>query len=275
MTMEDHPEAVAAALARRPIVDRRTRLMIALAASLGVVFVGLALLLREAKGTSIDLAITHAGQWIDNPAFTYLMVGISAPGYAPWSWIVLGTAIVALIAGGFYREVPFVLATEAAGMLVASIKLMVERPRPAGESIRIFSAVLDYSFPSGHVVGYVCLYGFLFFLVYVLFKRSWWRTTLLAVLALMVGLVGVSRIHLGHHWASDVLGGYALGAAYLLLLVEAYRLLVIRPWVHTSSSAAPPRSEMRRPDTAPLVTQRPDPFDPAARDAASQDALAR
>jgi undecaprenyl-diphosphatase len=89
--------------------------------------------------------------------------------------------------------------------------------------------LLDYSYPSGHVVSYVCLYGFLFFLVYALVTRSWQRTAVLCLLGLLVGLVGISRIHLGHHWASDVLGGYALGTAYLLLLVEAYRLLVVLP----------------------------------------------
>jgi undecaprenyl-diphosphatase len=162
---------------------------------------------------------------------------------------------VVLLAGRFYREVPFVLATEGAGMLVASIKLLVERPRPADESVRVFSAVLDYSFPSGHVTGYVCLYGFLAFLVYVLFKRCWWRTALLTVFALLIGLVGISRIHLGHHWASDVLGGYALGTAYLLLLVEAYRLLVIVPRAaaQPAPEAAPASDPATRPEVAAPV----------------------
>lgn len=203
--------------------------MAGLAAALGLLFVGLALALRQANGTAVDVAITRVVQGNDNPAFSALMVAVSAVGYAPWSWLVLGCATVALVAAGLYREVPFVLATEGAGLLVASIKLLVERPRPTGDSIRVVSTMLDYSFPSGHVVGYTCLYGFLFFLVYVLFKRSWPRTVVLAALAAMVGLVGVSRIHLGHHWASDVLGGYALGTAYLLILIEAYRVLVIRP----------------------------------------------
>jgi membrane-associated phospholipid phosphatase len=214
---------------RPRIVDRRARLTVWAIVVLGLLFVGLALALREAPGTTVDVAITHAVQSIDHPLFTELMVAVSVPGYWPWSWFVVGGAVVALLAGRFYREIPFVLATEGAGVMVASIKLLVERPRPGGDSIRVFSQVLDYSFPSGHVVGYVCLYGFLFFLVYVLFKRSWQRTAGLSLLALLVGFIGISRIHLGHHWASDVLGGYALGTAYLLLLVEVYRLLVTRP----------------------------------------------
>ena len=95
--------------------------------------------------------------------------------------------------------------------------------------VRVASELLDFSFPSGHVVGFVSLYGFLFFLIYVLFRRSPWRTAALVLCGLLLGLVGISRIYLGHHWASDVLGGYAFGSAYLLLLVEFYRLTTPRP----------------------------------------------
>jgi undecaprenyl-diphosphatase len=49
------------------------------------------------------------------------------------------------------------------------------------------------------------------------------------VLGSLVGLIGFSRIYVGHHWVSDVLGGYALGAAYLLILIEAYRLTTVKP----------------------------------------------
>jgi undecaprenyl-diphosphatase len=206
---------------------------------LGVLFVALALLLRQARGTEVDLAVTRAIQRIDDPYFADVMIGISALGYAPLSWIILGGAVVTLLLAGFYREVPFVLATEGAGLLTASIKLLVGRPRPADDSIRVASVLLDYSFPSGHVVGYVCLYGLLFFLVYTLFRASWRRTVALAVLGSLVASIGVSRMYLGQHWASDVLGGYALGTAYLLILIEAYHLLVIRSEAAPRTAAQP------------------------------------
>jgi membrane-associated phospholipid phosphatase len=198
-------------------------------ALLGLIFVGLALTLRTAGGTTFDLAVTRAVQQIDTPAFTALMVAVSAPGYAPWTWVTLWTATTALLVGGLWREAIFVLATEGAGLLAASVKLFVERPRPTAEAVRVASALLDYSFPSGHVVGYVTLFGFLGFVLFVRFKRSWWRTLGIAVLGALIGLVGLSRVHLGYHWASDVLGGYALGTAYLLVLIEIYRLVAARP----------------------------------------------
>jgi undecaprenyl-diphosphatase len=207
------------------VIDRRGRIVAGVVALLGLTFVGLALTLRAAGGTSLDLAVTRAVQRIDAPAFTALMVAISAPGYPPWSWVMVWSASLALLMGGLWREAIFVLATEGAGLVAATVKLLVERPRPTAEAVQVASTLLDYSFPSGHVVGYVTLFGFLAFVLFVRFKRSWWRTLALVLLGLLIGLVGLSRIHLGYHWASDVFGGYAFGTAYLLVLIEAYRLV--------------------------------------------------
>jgi undecaprenyl-diphosphatase len=59
--------------------------------------------------------------------------------------------------------------------------------------------------------------------IYTLLKRSWMRSLLLALLGMFILLVGISRIYLGQHWASDVLGAYLLGGfllAGILLLYE-------------------------------------------------------
>jgi undecaprenyl-diphosphatase len=215
--------------ARRWVVDRRARLMAVLAGALTLLFLTLAFTLQRAAGTAADLAITNRVQRLDGPALTQLMVAISVPGYWPWNWAVFGAAVVWFWLLGLRREVLFLLLTPGAGLLSGLTKLLVERPRPTGDGIRIMSELLDYSYPSGHVVGYVSLYGLLFFFVYVLFKRSPGRTAALVVLGSLVGLIGFSRIYVGHHWISDVLGGYALGAAYLLILIEAYRLTTVKP----------------------------------------------
>ena len=217
--------------ARGWVIDRRARLMAALVAALALGFVLLALSLRRGAGTAVDIAVTTAIQRVDHPLFAALMAAITALGYWPWDWLILGTAATGLWLARFRRAVLFLLATPVPGLLTVSIKPLVERPRPGDETVRVASALLDFSYPSGHVVGFVSLYGFLFFLTYVLFKRSAWRTAALGLLGALVVLVGPSRIYLGHHWVSDVLGGYALGAAYLLLLVEAYRLTTIKPGV--------------------------------------------
>jgi undecaprenyl-diphosphatase len=199
------------------------------AAVLAIVFVALALALRGASGTPIDRAVTFWVQQAEHPAFALLMLAVSLPGFWPWNGLFLGALVGGFWAAGLRREALFLSASAGASLLSALAKLLVERPRPASEGVRAFSQVFDYSYPSGHVVGYVSVGGFVFFLVYVLFKRSWRRTAGLIVLGLLVGLVGVSRVYLGHHWASDVLGGYALGSIFLLGLVELYRTTSARP----------------------------------------------
>jgi undecaprenyl-diphosphatase len=213
-----------AALARRWKRTSRARLLTSIATGSAVTFLVLAFVLRRAAGSQLDHAVTGWIQAADLPGLHAIMVAISLPGFWPYSGFALAAATVGFWLIGFRREALFVLATTGAGYISATTKVLVERPRPVGESIRVFSELLDYSYPSGHVVGYVSFYGFLFFLVYVLFQRSIWRTAGLWLLGLLVGTIGISRISLGHHWASDVAGGYALGTAYLLILILLYRL---------------------------------------------------
>jgi undecaprenyl-diphosphatase len=82
--------------------------------------------------------------------------------------------------------------------------------------VEVLRELAGFGFPSGHVVFYTGFFGFLWFLSYTLLKRSRRRTVLLWSLAALVALVGPSRIYLGAHWASDVIGGYLLGSLALL-----------------------------------------------------------
>jgi membrane-associated phospholipid phosphatase len=204
-------------------LDRRARVVAFAVLLLLGGFTLLALMLRHAAGTAFDVAITRWVQQFENPAFAALMQGISALGYRPWSDVMLIGAIGGCLAARWYREAAFVVVTQGAGWLAASIKLLIERPRPTSELVRVLGHVGETSYPSGHVTSYVVLYGLLFGMVYVRARRGWRRTLLLTTFGVLVGLVGISRIYLGHHWASDVAGGYALGGAYLLVLLEAYR----------------------------------------------------
>jgi undecaprenyl-diphosphatase len=187
------------------------------------IFAILAFVLRQAEGTAADIAITRWVQQVDSPGFAALMIGVSAIGYWPWSDLILLGAVAGCLLARWYRAALFVLATQGASWLAASIKLVIERPRPTSELVRVLGQVGETSYPSGHVTSYVVLYGLLFFIVYLLMRGGWRRTILLFTFGLLITLVGISRIYLGHHWVSDVVGGYTLGTAYLLVLLEIYR----------------------------------------------------
>jgi membrane-associated phospholipid phosphatase len=103
------------------------------------------------------------------------------------------------------------------------VKYVVHRPRPPSSLVEVYQVLTSYSFPSGHVMYYLALYGFMLFLVFVVLKRRWLRTLLITILSALIVLVGISRIYLGEHWASDVLAAYLLGGLGLTAVIAIYR----------------------------------------------------
>jgi membrane-associated phospholipid phosphatase len=98
-------------------------------------------------------------------------------------------------------------------------KTWVARERP-GETLRD-SAVTERneSYPSGHAMGSAIGYGSLVYVSLVLLRRRWAQVLLCGVLAGLVLVIGLSRIYLRAHWCSDVLGGFAIGLAWMAVCI--------------------------------------------------------
>ncbi len=219
------PEPVAAELAPAPQHRWRTRLF---QAYLVAAILGFALLFGLALSTPyfvIDLSVTHAVQRYDAAWFTTLMAAVSWPGFAPQALVLPALVCLALFAVRLRWEAVCggLFAALGASGVGTAVKFIVHRPRPTPDLVGVIQQLDSYSFPSGHVLFYTAFFGFLFYLAYTLLKRSWWRTLLLILLGTLVALVGVSRIALGQHWFSDVLGAYLLGSVWLALTVQVYR----------------------------------------------------
>ena len=101
-------------------------------------------------------------------------------------------------------------------LLNTIFKYIVRRSRPM--ELRLISQG-GYSFPSGHTVMAVCFYGYFLYLALTKIKNKVFRYCVSFLLILVILSIGVSRIYVGVHFASDVLGGYCLGFSYLLLLI--------------------------------------------------------
>jgi undecaprenyl-diphosphatase len=100
----------------------------------------------------------------------------------------------------------------------------MKRPRPNHPEIVVAKARLGgSSFPSGHVIIYTGVYGFLAYLAHVHIKVGIVRKLVVGALAGMVALVGTSRVYLGHHFTSDVTVSYLLGTSYLIGLTSLYQ----------------------------------------------------
>ena len=94
------------------------------------------------------------------------------------------------------------------------LKRILRRPRPT--EFRIVEET-GYSFPSGHSMVSMAFYGYLIYLTYNYIKNKKIKYLLISILSILILVVGLTRIYLGVHYTSDVLGGYLLGIVYLLL----------------------------------------------------------
>ena len=189
-----------------------------------VAFAGLALLARTTPYFWFDVPIALAIQSLDWPPLRTLLLAIGWLGLPPQSNIIFGTLIVGLALIGRRWE--------AAGLLVAAVGSiglwylvapLVARPRPTADLIQVVGQIGHGSFPSGHVTNLTAIFGYLCFVTYTTFRRSWWRTLLLVLFATPIVGVGVARVYVGQHWPSDVLGGYLLGSIWLAITIWLYR----------------------------------------------------
>jgi undecaprenyl-diphosphatase len=206
-----------------------------------VLFALLTFFVKTTPSLPMDLQITQAIQSWDSHYITAFMRLISWPGFLPQSiFIILMIAMLLYRYGLYWEAVTSILASLFSGVINQLTKVLIARPRPPIHIVDVFQVLESYSFPSGHVMFYMILFGFVWYLTYTLLKPSAQRSLLLGVFGIFILLVGVSRIYLGQHWASDVLGAYLLGSLILAGIILLYQWGKTRFFVH--QPVAPPDS---------------------------------
>lgn len=135
---------------------------------------------------------------------------------------VLGPVVVAvlgwLLVGRYWLAAAYWLAAVGvAEALVKVIKLALHRPRPDA----LYAGLEQFSFPSGHATLSVVVYGFLAFMLAGQ-ASSRLRVVVASATTLLIGAIALSRLYLGVHWMSDVVGGLSFGAAWVAALAIAY-----------------------------------------------------
>jgi len=160
----------------------------------------------------------HQNLLLDNS-----MKAISWFGYIPNAPVmVLGTALIFLIFK-YKREALFLVLTLLSGLISSIIKLLVNRPRPSEPLVRIIGKTQQQSFPSGHVLFYVMFFGFLTLLMYQIKVIPKYIRILVSITGmLLIFAIPFSRIYLGAHWFTDVVGGFLLGILCLYILSFLY-----------------------------------------------------
>ena len=126
--------------------------------------------------------------------------------------------LILLLARRCYRTAGFWFLAVGGGQLgVQWLKLVVHRTRP----MAIYQGASAFSFPSSHAAMSIILFGFLAILIGKRVSGAW-RLGLVAGVMLIGFIIGFSRLYLGAHWLSDVLGGYLFGLGWAILLGLIY-----------------------------------------------------
>ena len=106
------------------------------------------------------------------------------------------------------------------------LKRILQRPRPT--EYRIIEET-GYSFPSGHSMISMAFYGYLIYLIYKYVKNKYIKWISIVLLSILICAIGISRIYLGVHYVSDVLGGFLISISYLVIFISATNKFIIEP----------------------------------------------
>lgn len=162
------------------------------------------------------------------------VAGLGAGAIAAWSafthlgdtavqWAAAAALTLALGRwAGRRTALAYALTCAGGGLWVRGLKLLFDRERPLPVHSDVLHPV-SASFPSGHAMGAMVVYGALLVWVWPRLAPGWPRALALALAVGLIGGLGVSRVLLGVHWPSDVLAGWALGAAWVALALMAGR----------------------------------------------------
>lgn len=184
-------------------------------------FLILSLVVKIQPNLTIDLIVTRFIQQINFAGFDLLMKAVTFLGN-PNSAIIT----IVLFFGLYFLlkqyKISFLFLISSIGAVTISeiVKVIIARPRPNPNLIhQLGTFTRADSFPSGHVLFFIGVYGFLLFLAFTRLKQGLLRIFLIILCLLLLFLIGISRIYLGAHWLTDVLGAYLIGGAWIYLII--------------------------------------------------------
>lgn len=177
-----------------------------------------------AEITAIDYQISHYFYKLHSPILNIIMTAITHVGD-----LVVQTAITVLVVSMLFilrkwRTALWYGLTVliGAGILNGAIKELYGRARPS--QIQPLVEIGGYSFPSGHSMGSVIVFGGILFLIIQGLRSSQLKVLISLLISLLILAIGISRVYLGVHFPTDVIGGFSLGFAWICFSISLFGL---------------------------------------------------
>lgn len=171
--------------------------------------------------SSFDEPIVDFIQGAETPWLTTIMRMFTDIG-STTAVIILGIIALGLLLVRKHRAqaVLFVVALAGTGILNQTLKFIFKRQRP---DINRLIDIGGYSFPSGHTMIAFSLYTILGYILWRNLKNSWSRLGIMLLAVFMIIMIAISRIYLGVHYPSDIVGGFLASSVFLFLIIAMYQ----------------------------------------------------
>ncbi|HLC72999.1 MAG TPA: phosphatase PAP2 family protein [Candidatus Nanoarchaeia archaeon] len=170
---------------------------------------------------SLEISIVNLIQSFQHSWLTSIFIFISLISSTKSYFIIVPIGAAFFYFKHYRLEALFTILASLGNVFNPIIKTIVGRERPTNDIASILETKADSSFPSGHAMGVIIFYGFLLYLTWKLpFKH---KKLISTILIFFIILVGISRVYLGVHWPTDVLGAYIIGLLWLILVITIYQ----------------------------------------------------
>ncbi len=174
--------------------------------------------ISHARLVDVDAFVYHLLQSLRTPAMDRVMIVATELGDVQVLLPVILVALAWFLIRRLWMTAGYWLAAIGIAEVLANVlKLALHRQRPG----TFYSGAEQFSFPSGHTTMSAVVYGFLAFLL-CRQARPALRRWVIFITSTLIGLIALSRIYLGAHWLSDVLGGLSFGVAWVAAFAIAY-----------------------------------------------------
>ena len=175
----------------------------------------------EQEAFSFDQSILLWIRQFSNPVWDTVMLNITRLGNPPILVLISLIAFSILWGRRSYKEAKIFLLNGLGGSILShGLKLVFSKSRPQLWNSAISET--SYSYPSGHALGSMVLYGFLAYLLASFSPK--YAKVYYGIAAILITLIGFSRLYLGVHWPTDVIAGYGVGFLWIFVCITLLKL---------------------------------------------------
>jgi len=169
-----------------------------------------------------DSNIRYAMRQIQSPMWTSVLLTVTKLG-STWGLVIIGSiAGIAFILLRWFRPlILFIVVMAGQVALHHGFKWLFARPRPP--ALINYPLAENFSFPSGHIIGALCLYGAIAWLVATRYENAAVKAGIAIFVVILILLIGLSRIYIGVHYPTDVVAGLIGAAVWTAAVMSADR----------------------------------------------------